>query len=54
MLGERLTPHMLTGLPSASRGVRFLLNFLPPCQFVSRRIESIVRELDTDLLSSAC
>lgn len=25
-----LTPHMLTGLPSASSGVRFLLNFLPP------------------------
>ena len=25
-----LTPHMLIGLPSASRGVRFLLNFLPP------------------------
>ena len=26
----RLTPHMLVGLPSASSGVRFLLNFLPP------------------------
>ena len=25
-----LTPHMLIGLPSASKGVRFLLNFLPP------------------------
>ena len=24
------TPHMLIGLPSASRGVRFLLNFFPP------------------------
>ena len=29
-LQARLTPHMLTGLPSASSGVRFLLNFLPP------------------------
>ena len=26
------TAHMLTGLPSASNGVRFLLNFLPPEQ----------------------
>ena len=25
-----LTPHILVGLPSASNGVRFLLNFLPP------------------------
>lgn len=28
--GRGLTPHMLTGFPSASRGVRFLLNFFPP------------------------
>jgi hypothetical protein len=25
-----LTPHIDTGLPSASRGVKFLLNFFPP------------------------
>lgn len=30
MASSRLTAHMLKGLPSASRGVRFLLNFLPP------------------------
>ena len=29
-LQAKLTPHMLVGLPSASSGVRFLLNFLPP------------------------
>lgn len=29
-LQARLTTHMLVGLPSASSGVRFLLNFLPP------------------------
>lgn len=27
-----LTPHMPRGLPSASNGVRLLLNFLPPCK----------------------
>lgn len=27
-----LTPHMPRGLPFASSGVRFLLNFLPPCK----------------------
>ncbi len=26
----QITPHMPMGLPSASKGVRFLLNFLPP------------------------
>lgn len=44
------TPHMLTGFPSASNGVRFLLNFLPPMKG-STKITKVIAGFVIYLLS---